>query len=81
MLTTASNFFVREQLKIALIIKIKFSLLLNNFPSRPEQSAGWGLGEGVDEWAGDQFLRTALHTISISLQNSFCESHTWRLVR
>ena len=25
-------------------------------------------------------LKTALHTISISLQNSFCESHTWRLV-
>ena len=29
---------------------------------------------------GGQPLRTALHTISISLQNSFCESHTWRLV-
>ena len=39
---------------------------------------GWGLGEGVGVW--DQFLKTALHTISISLQNSFCESHTWRLV-
>ena len=24
--------------------------------------------------------QTALHTIGISLQNSFCESHTWRLV-
>ena len=29
---------------------------------------------------GGQPLRTALHTISTSLQNSFCESHTWRLV-
>ena len=35
----------------------------------------WGGGGGVD-----QILRTALHTISIGLQNSFCESHTWRLV-
>ena len=25
--------------------------------------------------------KTDLHTTSISLQNSFCESHTWRLVR
>ena len=30
-------------------------------------------------WLG-QALRSALHTINISLQNSFCESHTWRLV-
>ena len=33
----------------------------------------WGGG-------GGQALRTALQTISISLQNSFCESHTLRLV-
>ena len=30
---------------------------------------------------GVQPLRTTLHTISISLRNSFCESHTWRLVK
>ena len=30
---------------------------------------------------GGQLLRTTLHTISISLQNSFCESHTWRLIQ
>ena len=36
----------------------------------------WGRWVGV--W--DQFLRTTLHIISISLQNSFCESHTWRLL-
>ena len=38
---------------------------------------GGGGGGGEEE---GQFLRTALHTISISLQNSFCELHTWRLV-
>ena len=31
-------------------------------------SGGWG-----QQWRGLQPLRTALHTISISLQNSFCE--------
>ena len=29
---------------------------------------------------GVQPLKTTLHIISISLLNSFCESHTWRLV-
>ena len=28
---------------------------------------------------GGQPLRTAHHIISTILQNSFCESHTWRL--
>ena len=52
---------------------------------------GWELGASEGGWwgctnvggdvgGGGQPLRTALHTISISLQNSFCESHTWRLV-
>ena len=44
---------------------------------------GGGANVGGGGWGvvGGQPLRTALHTISISLQNSFCESHTWRLVR
>ena len=42
---------------------------------------GYGLGVGAaDVGVCDQFLRTALHTISITLRNSSCESHTWRLV-
>ena len=45
---------------------------------------GWGLGGGADVGAGvgmwDQFLSTALHTISASLQNCFCETHIWRLL-
>ena len=36
---------------------------------------GWGAVGG-----GGQPLSTALHTKSIGLQNSFCESHTWRIV-
>ena len=47
---------------------------------------GLGLGD-VRGWrccvcVGGQPIRTALHTISMSpcLQNSFCESYTWRLV-
>ena len=50
---------------------------------------GWGLvvkmggGGGViceraEKWRG-QTPRAALHTRNIRLQNSFCESHTWRL--
>ena len=35
----------------------------------------WGWGGGVGD--GIEPLRTTLHTISISLQNSFCETHTW----
>ena len=51
-------------------------LRLNN------ESAGVGIVRGT-EWGGGcagggegQPLSTDLHTISISLQNSFCESHT-----
>ena len=41
---------------------------------------GWAF-RGLMWWAvWDQFLITALHTISISRQNSFCESHSWKLV-
>ena len=53
----------------------------------------WGLGGGgvrggadvvcVCVWGGGvggQPQRTALHTIGISFQNSFCESQTWKLV-
>ena len=42
----------------------------------------WGLGADVggDVGWGDKFLRSVLHTISISLQNSSCESHAWKLV-
>ena len=32
---------------------------------------------GLRAGGGGQPLRKALHTIIISLQNSFCESHTW----
>ena len=43
---------------------------------------GWGLV--VIWWLrcewGDQFLRTVLHNIKLCLQNSFCESQTWRFV-
>ena len=45
-------------------------------PFRPERCAGVGADGGL--WC--QPLRTALHTIIISPKNSFCESHTWRLV-
>ena len=38
------------------------------------------VGVGAKKGGVLQTIRTALHTISISLQNSFCESHTWRLV-
>ena len=45
---------------------------------------GWGFGEGGVKWEGTDVgglpLRTALHTISMSLQNSFWKSHNWRLV-
>ena len=42
----------------------------------------WGGGDKVrGGWCwGVQPPWTALHAISIRLQNSFCESHTWRLV-
>ena len=40
--------------------------------------ARWLWGGGVGGWGQPQ--RTALNTISISPQNSFCEPHTWRLV-
>ena len=39
---------------------------------------GEDVGGGVVE--GVQPQRIALHTISIGLQNSFCESHSWRLL-
>ena len=39
-----------------------------------EDVGGGGVVEGV------QPQRIALHTISIGLQNSFCESHSWRLL-
>ena len=45
---------------------------------RPELCAGFG-GEGRG-LMGRHPLGTALHTINISIQHSFCESHTWRLV-
>ena len=40
--------------------------------------SGEGGGRGL--WWEGHSLGTTLHTIIISLQNSFCESHTWRLV-
>ena len=47
----------------------------------------WGLGGGWSErrdvgqeWKGCQTLRTALHTMSLHLQCSFYETHTWTLV-
>ena len=54
---------------------------------------GWGLSEGADVcvcggggveagggvgWVSNS--KNVRHTKSISLQNSFCESHAWRLV-
>ena len=40
-------------------------------PLRPERCDWVGIvGELVWAWQGGQFLRTAFHTISISLQNS-----------
>ena len=41
-------------------------------PLRPDRCAGVGMW-GELMWGGGQPLRTSLHTISISLQNSFCE--------
>ena len=41
---------------------------------------GGGGGELRGVVVGGQPLRTTLRTISISLQNTFCESYTWRLV-
>ena len=38
------------------------------------------LRPGLNDVQGWRLGGTALHTISISLQNSFCELHTWRLV-
>ena len=42
----------------------------------------WGLQERSELWAarGCHTLRTALYTMSIRLQYSFCESNNWRLV-
>ena len=41
---------------------------------------GWCRWEYCGGCEGGQTLRTSLHTISISLQNSFWESHAWGLV-
>ena len=63
----------------------RFSAARDPYGLNDEEGWGWG---GVN-WEGliggggvgklGQLLRTALHTISISLQNSYCESHNWRL--
>ena len=48
-------------------------------PLRSQRCAGWGLGVAdLGSGMGWQFLRSALHTIRISLQNNFCDSHNWR---
>ena len=54
-------------------------------PLRPERCAGvgtWGreVRRGLMWCGGGQSLKNALRNISMSLQNSFFESHNWRLV-
>ena len=34
----------------------------------------------IKQMCGGQTLRTVLHTMIILFQNSFCESHTWRIM-